>query len=92
MPIMKARYLQLDFKKLSVVSIYLPSGTSGEERQNIKYDFMKKYLKILKKQIKEKKKFIICGDLNIAHKKMDLKNWRANQKSSGFLPEGKGLG
>ncbi len=83
----EARYLQIDFANLSVASIYVPSGTSSEERQIVKYDFMDKYLKILKKQIKDGKNYIICGDLNIAHKEIDLKNWRSNQKNSGFLPE-----
>jgi exodeoxyribonuclease-3 len=83
----EGRYLQLDFKNLSIASIYLPSGTSGEERQEVKYDFMEKYLKILKKNRKNGKSHIICGDFNIAHKEIDLKNWRSNQQSSGFLPD-----
>jgi exodeoxyribonuclease III len=82
----EARYLQIDFDNLSIISIYVPSGTSGDERQNIKYDFMDKYLQVLKKQIKDGRSYIICGDFNIAHKEIDLKNWRSNQKNSGFLP------
>ncbi len=83
----EGRYLQLDFAQLSIVSLYLPSGTSSEDRQAIKYAFMEQYEKNLKSLAKKKRQFIICGDWNIAHTKQDLKNWRANQKSSGFLPE-----
>lgn len=83
----EGRYIQADFGKLSIASIYIPSGTSGEERQALKYDFMDHYEKILKKQIKDGREYILCGDWNIAHKQIDLKNWRANQKNTGFLPE-----
>lgn len=83
----EGRYLQLDFNDLSVASLYLPSGTSGEERQTHKYDFLNRYETLLRKQSKQKRNYIICGDWNIAHKNIDLKNWRANQKNSGFLPE-----
>jgi exodeoxyribonuclease-3 len=83
----EARYIQLDFKQLSIASIYVPSGTSGEKRQAIKYDFLTKYLAILKAQIQDGRSYLICGDFNIAHKAIDLKNWRSNQNTSGFLPE-----
>ncbi len=83
----EGRYLQLDFDKLSVISLYLPSGTSGEARQAVKYDFLARYEKHLKQLGNEKREYIICGDWNIAHTQRDLKNWRANQKNSGFLPE-----
>lgn len=83
----EGRYLQADFGNLSIASLYLPSGSSGEERQAIKFDFLENYLPILKQQQQLGRDFIICGDWNIAHKKIDLKNWRGNQKSSGFLPE-----
>lgn len=83
----EGRYIQYDFDKFSVASLYLPSGTSGDDRQQLKYDFMDKYLVNLKKIAKSKKPFIICGDWNIAHKNIDIKNWRGNQKNSGFLPE-----
>ena len=84
---MEGRFLQADFGKLSVVSIYLPSGSSGAERQAIKFDFMNRFMPILKKMRRQRRNYIICGDWNIAHKKIDLKNWRGNQKNSGFLPE-----
>lgn len=83
----EGRYIQADFDNISVVSIYLPSGTSGEHRQDLKYVFMDEYLKILKAQLKSKRNYIIAGDWNIAHQKIDIKNWRSNQKNSGFLPE-----
>lgn len=83
----EGRYIQLDFPNLSVASLYMPSGTTGEIRQAIKFKFLKAYEAVLKRQRKQKREYIICGDWNIAHKPIDLKNWRANQKHSGFLPE-----
>ena len=82
----EGRFIQADFGKLSVVSLYLPSGTSGEERQNFKYKVMDYFEKWLRKARKSEREFIICGDWNIAHKEIDLKNWKSNQKNSGFLP------
>ncbi len=83
----EGRYLQIDLGKLSVISLYLPSGSSSELRQSIKFDFMEKFMPILEKMRRQRREYIICGDWNIAHKEIDLKNWRANQKNSGFLPE-----
>ena len=83
----EGRFIQADFDQLSIISIYLPSGSSGEERQVNKFKFMDYFMPVLKKMRKQKRKYIICGDWNIAHKKIDLKNWRGNQKNSGFLPE-----
>lgn len=83
----EGRYLQVDFDELSVVSLYLPSGSSGPERQAVKFDFLDKYFPILAKQRKDGREYILTGDWNIAHKNIDLKNWRSNQKNSGFLPE-----
>jgi exodeoxyribonuclease-3 len=83
----EGRYVETDFGKFCVASLYMPSGTSGDLRQAVKFDFLKRYalhLQTLKAQGKE---YIICGDWNIAHKPIDLKNWRGNQKTSGFLPE-----
>ena len=82
----EGRYLQLVFDDLKITNIYIPSGTSGDARQTIKYDFLEQYQKILIKQIKEQDPYIICGDFNIAHNNIDIKNWRTNQKNSGFLP------
>jgi exodeoxyribonuclease III len=83
----EGRYIQADFDGLSVASLYLPSGSSGDLRQQVKYDFLDKYLEILKKQRRQKREFVICGDFNIVHKERDIKNWKSNQKNSGVLPE-----
>lgn len=83
----EGRYLQIDYKDLSIASIYLPSGTAGEHRIAKKFYFMEYYTSKLREIIDNKSNFIICGDFNIAHREIDLKNWRANTKNSGFLPE-----
>lgn len=83
----EGRFLQADFGKLSVISLYMPSGTSGDERQAVKYDFMDRFMPLLQKMRRQRREFIICGDWNIAHRQIDIKNWRSNQKNSGFLPE-----
>ena len=83
----EGRYLRLDFGLFSVISIYLPSGSSGEHRQAVKYFFMENFFPILEKLANCGREIILCGDWNIAHKEIDLKNWRSNQKNSGFLPE-----
>lgn len=83
----EGRYLRADFGKLSVISVYLPSGSSGEHRQQSKFRFMKQFYPHLGKLAAERREFILCGDWNIAHQEIDLKNWRGNQKNSGFLPE-----
>lgn len=80
----EGRYIQCDFKHISVASVYFPSGTSGEARQAIKFDFLRRFFDFLDVA---QKPIIFCGDFNIAHKQIDLKNWRGNQKNSGFLPE-----
>ncbi|MDZ7842310.1 MAG: exodeoxyribonuclease III [Gammaproteobacteria bacterium] len=83
----EGRYLQIDLGKLSIVSLYMPSGTSGEERLAFKLDFMDRLKPLLRSYRRKRREFIICADWNIAHKPIDLKNWRSNQKNSGFLPE-----
>ena len=83
----EGRYLRADFGKLSVISVYLPSGSSGEHRQQSKFRFMEQVYPHLARLAKEGREFILCGDWNIAHREIDLKNWRGNQKNSGFLPE-----
>ena len=83
----EGRYLQADFGNLSVISLYAPSGTSSEERLKVKFDFMEKFFPVMKKLAKSGREIIICGDWNVAHQQIDLKNWRSNQKNSGFLPE-----
>lgn len=83
----EGRYLQLDFGQLSVISLYLPSGSSSEERLQIKFSFMNRFLPHLAALRTSGREVVICGDWNIAHKEIDLKNWKSNQKNSGFLPE-----
>ena len=83
----EGRYVQLDFGDLSIASLYLPSGSSSEERQAIKFKFLDFYMPQLTKMREDGRKYILCGDWNIAHKQIDLKNWRSNQKNSGFLPQ-----
>lgn len=86
----EGRYLELRFdtpsRKLSLVSCYFPSGSSGEERQQAKFRFLDQFRPHLA-ALKAQREFILCGDVNIAHKEQDLKNWRSNQKNSGFLPQ-----
>ena len=83
----QGRFLQADFGDLSVVSLYLPSGSSGQEAQARKFSFMKRFMPKLEAMRACGRELVICGDWNIAHKEIDLKNWRANRKHSGFLPE-----
>ncbi|WP_418957537.1 exodeoxyribonuclease III [Streptomyces tritici] len=85
------RYIEADLPGVTVASLYLPSGEVGTERQDEKIRFMDAFLPYLK-DLKERaaadgREVVICGDWNIAHQEADLKNWRANRKSSGFLPE-----
>lgn len=83
----EGRYIEARFGDLSVVSLYLPSGSSSEDRQAAKFRFLDLFMPYLRKLRRRRREYILCGDWNIAHKQIDLKNWRANQKNSGFLPE-----
>lgn len=83
----EGRWLEARFGNLSVVSVYLPSGTSGDERQAVKMDILERLLPHLRALRRKRREFVFCGDFNIAHKQIDIKNWRGNQKNSGFLPE-----
>ena len=83
----EGRYFEAQFGKLSVVSLYLPSGSSGEERQAVKFKFMEAFMPHVIALKNSGREVILCGDWNIAHKEIDLKNWRGNRKNSGFLPE-----
>ena len=76
----EGRYIQLDFPCLSVASLYLPSGTSSPERQAVKFDFLRQYEESLKKINKLRNEWVICGDWNIVHKEIDIKNFKSNQK------------
>ena len=86
----EGRYVEARYdtarRKFSVISCYFPSGSSGEERQAAKYRFLARIYPHLVK-LKAEREFILVGDVNIAHHEIDLKNWRSNQKNSGFLPE-----
>lgn len=87
----EGRIIRADYEHLTVISAYLPSGTSGDERQEAKYRFLERFEHWLQVYMDDHKKtgrdYVICGDWNIAHHEIDLKNWRGNQKNSGFLPE-----
>lgn len=82
----EGRYLEARFGKLSVVSLYAPSGSAGPERQASKDRFLAFFLPHLRAWARAGRDFVICGDWNIAHRNADLRNWRSNQKNSGFLP------
>ena len=83
----EGRYLEAQFGKLSVVSLYLPSGSAGPERQASKFRFLGRFQPHLEQLAGGRRHYVLCGDWNIAHKEIDLRNWRSNQKNSGFLPE-----
>lgn len=84
----EGRYLRADFNNnLSIISLYLPSGSSSEERQQVKFAFLDAFFPMLQDLINEGRDIVICGDWNIAHQNIDIKNWKGNQKNSGFLPE-----
>ena len=83
----EGRYIEARFGNLSVVSLYLPSGSSGEERQTVKFKFMAALMPHLRELYLGGREVVVCGDWNVAHTEKDLKNWRGNRKNSGFLPE-----
>lgn len=83
----EGRWLQADFGELSIVSLYLPSGSSGEHRQAAKFRAMDALAARFEALARDGRRYIVCGDWNIAHRPIDLRNWRGNQKNSGFLPE-----
>jgi exodeoxyribonuclease-3 len=83
----EGRYIEARFGKLSVVSVYMPSGSSSEDRQAAKYRFMEEFTEHMRAVRASGREYVICGDWNIAHKEIDLRNWKSNQKNSGFLPE-----
>lgn len=83
----EGRFIQADFGNLSIISLYLPSGSSGDERQQVKFSFMERFTKRLRAMEEDGRDYVICGDWNIVHKEIDIKNWKGNQKNSGCLPE-----
>lgn len=84
----EGRFIRADFGSLSVISLYVPSGSSSPERQEAKFAFLDELMPVMDALRQEEgRDFIVCGDWNIAHQPIDLKNWKGNQKNSGFLPE-----
>ena len=83
----EGRYIEARFNNLSVISVYVPSGSSSEERLKFKFSFQERFAEPLQALIQSGRDVVICGDWNVAHKEIDLKNWRPNRKNSGFLPE-----
>jgi exodeoxyribonuclease-3 len=83
----EGRYLEANFQELSIISVYFPSGSAGPHRQASKFRFLDEFLPHLSQLRRAGREIILCGDWNIAHQPIDLKNWRSNQKNSGFLPE-----
>jgi exodeoxyribonuclease-3 len=82
----QGRYIQADFDGVSVASIYVPSGSSGDEAQARKEVFMTNIMDHFKAMRRKRREFIFCADWNICHREVDIKNWRGNRKNSGFLP------
>ena len=89
----EGRFVQLDFPGFSVVSLYLPSGSSGDARQQVKYQAMELMREWFAEKIRrnqrgrDRREYLVCGDINIARSEKDIRNWRGNLKNSGFLPE-----
>ena len=83
----EGRYIEAQFGNLSVISLYLPSGSSGEERQAFKFNVLARILPHLEALKASGRDVVVCGDINIAHQEIDLKNYKGNKNNSGFLPE-----
>lgn len=83
----EGRYLEAQFGNLSVISLYLPSGSSSDERQQVKFAFLDRFRPHLEQLAASGRDVVLLGDWNIAHREIDLKNWKGNLKNSGFLPE-----
>ena len=83
----EGRYIECTYQNFKIASAYFPSGSSGDIRQEAKYRFLEFFEKKITEYNKSKTAFIFCGDINIVHKEIDIKNWKSNQKNSGCLPE-----
>jgi len=83
----EGRYLEARFGDLSVVSLYFPSGSSGDERQGFKFRCIDWFTPILDGWLASGRRYVVCGDWNIVHTRKDIRNWTSNQKNSGCLPE-----
>ena len=83
----EGRYIEARFDDIAVASVYFPSGSSSEARQEAKFRFLDGFERHMQAKLEDGVPYVFCGDVNIAHKEIDLKNWRSNQKNSGFTPE-----
>ena len=83
----EGRYIEAHFADFTVASVYFPSGSSSDARQEAKFRFLGGFEEFLRQKLDAGKPYVFCGDVNIAHRKIDIKNWRSNQKNSGFTPE-----
>jgi len=83
----EGRYVEADFGRFTAVSVYVPSGSSGPDRQAAKFRFLDRFESHLRSLRASGREIVLCGDWNIAHREIDLRNWKSNQKNSGFLPE-----
>jgi exodeoxyribonuclease III len=83
----EGRVIRADFGDITLINAYFPSGTSGDERQTYKYQWLKEFFGYTEQLRKKRPKLIVCGDYNIAHKEIDIHDPKGNKKSSGFLPE-----
>ncbi len=83
----EGRYVEADFGHYTVVSMYLPSGSSGPHRLAAKFRFLERFRPHLAALRASGREVVLCGDINIAHREIDLRNWKSNQKNPGFLPE-----
>lgn len=83
----EGRYIEARYGDLSVVSLYFPSGSSGDERQQFKFRCMDWFGPILEQWLNSGRRYVLCGDWNIVHTRRDIRNWTSNQKNSGCLPQ-----
>ena len=83
----EGRYIECEFDGFSLASVYFPSGSSGDQRQELKYRFLDTFKDKIKAQNLNNKGYLFCGDINIVHQEIDITNWKANQKNSGCLPQ-----
>lgn len=83
----EGRVIRADYGDVTLINAYFPSGTSGDERQTYKYQWLDEFFEYIGELRKQRPKLIICGDYNICHREIDIHNPVSNKKSSGFLPE-----
>ena len=83
----EGRFIEARFGTLSVISLYLHSGSASEERQAVKYKFLDRFLPYLRDLAKDGRDYVVCGDWNIAHTEKDIRNAKGNKNNSGFLPK-----